>query len=597
MNNFTSAAPAGGYKPPPRGWQAPPNETEEERRRRIEGAQRTSAGYAAGGGGYNPDAVRRSQMNPTWYGPATPGHMEDLPTTKGSWETPGYGEDYYTRNQSRFDAPTQSSQYWAGQQGFFNGPNEGEDNIRGYANEIGHSPTGVEDLYDQYLGSGAYTTPGDYENFYRDHGQELNNPGAGESAIKGFLPQYNAPGSMEEFWAKNSGALDGPGSLEQHQGAIQGNIDSAVTMADFFGKNRGNLERSGYNERMAQDYRATPSYSEDFYGGGGAGSGLDTLYDRLYEQGSRRLGNEAAAKGGFNSGAALRGTEELSKDLTAQHVRDVQAAAGQADTQKNARLNTQLGIMTGADTSMRGRLDLGFKGARSVDDVALERADAMQKLYEGVGGEKRSNLSTMGGLARDSQSSMLSRLAGGVNAGSTLDNLTDQRFKTRASTAKDAQEAAFDRMTKGLTGAGMASDDRFRRLKGGADLESTASRDELARRGLGGTLSGNADSSEDARLSLGMTAATGAQTLKQDREHKKFEDAMSIAEHQAKTYGAGMDAARREKFDADLAEVNAMVRRGDISAQEGIAKTENLIALIKAPIALGEKIAAKKAGG
>lgn len=579
MQNFNTT-----YHPPTQYGSAPPGETEEERRKRIEGATTSTAGYAAGGGGYNPGAAARG-AGQTQAPPPQQGQQGYWTNEPGTWNTPGYGEDYYTRNQNKWEQPTQSQQYWNGVQGYYGGDNADEQGIRDYSHQIGETPSSVENLYDQYYGSGAYTNPGEAENYFKQHGGQFDTAGQGEQAIGGFLPQFGSQGQLEEFWGANSGKLQGPSYLEQHQGQVLGDIGQAHNMADFYGQTKGDLLQHGYTERMADNFRPEASYSENFLTGGGLGGGLDTLYDRLYEKGSRNLGNEAAARGGYNSGASIRATEELNKDLTGQHVKDYQAAVGAADAAKNQRLNTQLGIMTGADTGLRGRIGLGYQGSQGVDQIALARAKATQDLYTGMGGEQRANLGLGADIAGKTQDARLNRLNSGVAAGNTLDRLGQDRFKTGMTASEQAQRAAFDRMSQGMDASGKASDQRFNRLKTGADLLHTAGADQRSRYGQGSDLAGNADTHNLNYLNAGMGAASGAQGLRQNREHQGFEDAMTLGDRQAQIYQQQTIAARQQQYEAGMAQIQALLNRGAISPQEAQARSEDMLAMMKAPIA------------
>lgn len=555
--------------------------------------------------------------------------------TGGNWtpqSAPGAAENYWSQYGGQFNQPGPSQQYWNGQQGWFANPTSNEAMTGHMGNQLYERQGAAETAYNQVNNSGAFTQPGSYEQWYGQHGGDMNGPGQGGQALQGLLGQYGqqgqgegyygqtqgyygAPGAMEQMYGQHGQDLMGPGMLQQREGGIQGQINGAHNLQDYFGTQAGNLTGPGYTERLAQGGAPQSSYGEDFLTGGGAGAGLNSLYDRLYSQGARRLDDRAGAGGSFNSGASLRAQEEMGLGLDAQHVRDYQAAVGQADAAKQARLGYGLNLMQGADTSMGNRIGLGFQGAQGMDTTSLARGNALMNLGQGLSQEKRGNFDSSFNAAQGTQGASLARVLGGQQSadsafnerlarmtgiGNTANMMNQNdinRFQTGQGAAEASQRALFDRIAQGRDFANTAQTQEQNRIKQASDLQRQQQDMELQRM-LGG-LQGAQGASNERQLGLtsGMNAANTAQNSQETRQNDVFNNLRNLANDQAGVYGNQTGAANTEQTGIAITKIQGLLQGGKISAEEA-QQLSNLVQQgLQIPLSVLDQLSSKKKNG
>lgn len=516
--------------------------------------------------------------------PAGPKWKGGPPTTHSGWyggqdpndwtpkSQPGVGEEYWGKYGDRFTQPNQANQYWNGVSGFFANPSAtgAEDSLMGYANALGGHSSKSETAYDDLLSSGAYSNPSDMEKFWQGQQGMFSERGFGEDMSRQLsMDSLRNLSPSEQYNLLHQDDFSSPGYLERNVGNIAGGIDKDTRNAEKFWSTVGNpnLSRASYTEGLANNYRPEASYSEQFLTGGGATGGLDSLYDRLYNTGSRQLDDAAAARGGYNSGAALRASEELQKDLGAQHVRDVQAASTQADSAKMARLGYGLDLMQGADTSLRGRVDLGMQGSGQVDQEAFARAQALQALYSGVGGERRSDAAAGGQLAAAASEGQNNRLNLALNAGRTSEQLGLDRGTAGATLANLATNAGRNRNLDRLAASGAADTSFTNRIRNAADLTKSSQDMTMNRLMTGGQLSNNVAGTDLAYLTGGSAASLAAQNAQRNRENDVFNNTRALAEDQAGTTERANAAARSEQTQLMLSQIEGLLKSGNVDAQ------------------------------
>lgn len=588
-------------------------QAEDNRRRRATGQRPVPISYDSGPpnpserptSGYGMPATQP----PVGSGSAAPASgTGQAPTPWTPTDKPGYGETYWEKYGNQWQQPGASTNYWQGVQGHFAGPTTYENNVGGYASQLGNNRGALENLYDQYNGAGEFTNPGAGEQWWAQNGAQYNTPSSGEQSLGNVVKQlgatgdmenwyaqngdqFNNTGDMERFYTANVGKLYGNNNLAQHAGGIASDINSARNTGSFFGATVSDLARPGYAESLADRYDPNQrTYNEDFLLGGGATEGLNSLYNRLFDQSSQRISKEGAARGGFNSGASLRAIEESDADLRAQHVRDYMSASNAADQSRFARDNYGLNLMTGADAGLRGRIGLGLEGANMVDTTALARAGASRDLYTGVSDELRNNLTTAGNWAQNSQADWLARLLGGANtANMSQTNFLDRMGKTTTAANNEATQF-LNRLNSGSEGASRAQSDWKSRIDTGlgaandaqsawrsrlmdaAGLDKDAQAMMWDRLMNGGTLANMADNSEFQRLTGGFTAANAAEASKQNRQGNTFDNLYRSGAGQAGAYGNQQNIARDEQRQATMDEINGLIAQGGITSQEIMAK-------------------------
>lgn len=165
---------------------------------------------------------------------------------------------------------------------------------------------------------------------------------------QGFM---NGPGYGEQWWLQNNSRYGQPTQSSQYWNSVQGKIQGGP--------------QAGQNSAVQQafgDYYQKPggTYSEQLYNQGGGN--LDAYYNRASQMGQERLDQAMAARGLFNSGAALDESREFQKGLVAE--------------QANREADYRAGLAGQADTSASQQLSNMFNMGRGVQDDRF-RADQM----------------------------------------------------------------------------------------------------------------------------------------------------------------------------------------------------------------------------
>jgi hypothetical protein len=161
----------------------------------------------------------------------------------------------------------------------------------------------------------------------------------------------------------------------------------------------------------------TPGLTENL-----AGQGIGGQLNDYYEFANNKLQDQFAAQGGANSGALLRGTQEL----RANQAHDMESLAQAADAERLGRLSAGEGAATSADSGRLGRLGLDFSSA-----IGLANGEA----------------NTLGGFYTGAVSGSNPFIEEGINAGVQDSSLNPggNFFKDNLGAAQTAVKAYYGR--------------------------------------------------------------------------------------------------------------------------------------------------------
>lgn len=538
----------------------------------------------------------------TWTAPGA-GNM-----TGGDWtptSQPGAAENYWSQNGSQFGQPGAAQNYWNGTQGYFAPTPTSSEAMSGtMGNQLYGSPSAAEGMYGQYQQSGAFTNPGQYEQWFGQNGNQLAGSGQGGAVLSGLVPQYQqsgagenyynqtqgfygAPGAMEQLYGQHGQDLiSGPGALQQRAGDITGLINGAQNEQGYYGSQSGFLKSPGQTELLSYGGGPQSSYAEDYLNGGGASEGLDSLYNRLFTTGARQLDDRSAAGGSFNSGASLRAQQEMQADLDAQHVKDYSTAINSADAAKMQRLGYGLSLAQGGDQAMQSRIGLGANVTGQLDANSLARGNAMFGLGQGLSNENLNNFNASFGAAQGAQNAGLqrvtagqsaadqafqelnSRLSGQANVGNMMNQNDLSRFQATSQAAQAAQAAANSRVQTGMGAANTAGAAALARTTEAGQLQAQQQQLELQRLLGGGQLAVGAGNSTLAGLTAGMNGAVAAQNAQQGRQNDVFNNTLGLANAQSGVYAGQTAAANAEQLQTVMSQIQALIGKGALTAQE-----------------------------
>lgn len=234
--------------------------------------------------------------------------------------------------------------------------------------------------------------------------QGWNNP-ASQQNYSPFMPQFGAVDSWAGAGGTGSGPAFGGFALPDVSGAVN---NLASQTAGKINAPPGSLEGPGTGEQAWSQYGGAfwqPWEAEKAYQGMDwqslynqsqnaptynadalkqfmpQGANMGAYYDRAWDTGSKRLNNEFAARGAYNSGAATQQLSDLAANLGAQQSRDEaqygldrarvgsmlsQAASGEARSTLGDQMSVlqgQLGAASDADRAKLARLGGGLSGA------------------------------------------------------------------------------------------------------------------------------------------------------------------------------------------------------------------------------------------
>lgn len=328
----------------------------------------------------------------------------------------------------------------------------------------------------------------------------------------------SGPGAAEQTYAQTSGQLQQPGFTEAFvgnsggvQGAQAGTATTAYTNAynPMAGQSRVDAFAGQYGGALGgpgatQTYQQDPNQWNQAQGATASGQYWNSLqgkspvqqrdmsayYDRAQQRGSAQIDKAAAARGNFNSSAAMDQQRMLSADLGAQQAKDEAAyglqvdelgnrimsgAAGQADQATAGRYGLGLQAAMGSDSQQLGRFNAGANLAQTGDQTQLGRyqaglAGAQGADQSGIGrfsgnlagaiaGDSSLNnrIGTLGQLGLGADTSRLGRTQGAFGA---LSGLTDDVSQTVGDTygsLLSSDEGNFGMQQQLSLGSGLAN--------------------------------------------------------------------------------------------------------------------------------------------
>jgi len=458
----------------------------------------------------------------------------------------GQASQFWAQNQGRFGAPGAAESWWAQNQGTFN------------------RPAASREVYDQF-GAQLYG-PGRAEQF------QVTGPSWGSTDEKiatamGYAQQAQAPTRLEGAQGAEVGNLyRGANNVNQFAGSampqLQGRgVYEQFVESDIYGNNPAmEMERrkglASINQEMAR---------RGHFNSGGAntaiGEFLGTLGAKTYEGRAQRAqqaqgmqlsrlgeGRQLAQAGSGERMGQAQGLQGLASTQDAQRLDRQQfgantalSAADKNIAQQNTNLQAEqlkLQAAANADSSRNARLQT-LQGMASAGDDAWMRQQQLA-----------------GQFANQAQSAELARLMGGMNAG----NMADQ--------------GQLARLMAQFQMGSQANDQNLARGKFQFDMGQGLDATNLARYGMLGQFSNMADTNNRAALDSYFRAAGGAQ----DAESARLRDAMSslsqLAGGQANLvagfYGAGGQLSGQSFSDY----INALANAYSLQAQGGAARAQ-----------------------
>lgn len=487
------------------------------------------------GGGYA--APAKSQQEPS-YGKYHYDHSQPDPfssidnTANGVFNSPGYDEQYYRDHFGQWTQPSAAEQNWNAVQGTFAaGPSRN---------------TGAQQGYDQWFDPLTST-------------KSFSETGAAQGP-RGSNYEAGAYGDRNLGTSRSSSYTDAGGpSFTNYSGAAYGGGANNTTFDSGAAFDR-------YFNPLSQESNSEKLYGQD--------PGLGAYYSRAQQTGQEQIDNAMAARGLFSSGASADESRQLAADLGADRAKNEAnyklQAAGQADTQRNARMGLAGQLGSAADAASLGRSTNERNWASLLDTNDLQREQQRTSERQFADTEDR---------ARDAQSLDWTKA---LDA-STLANSADARAWAQAGDTSNINRSQEARSWSDLLNKEQEQNNRdtLDYAKAGTDA-ATAS-----------------DTSRLAGLQGGMSAATTANASLTKRYEDQFNNLLDLAKAKAGQVSGAVDSATQAKVGLALGRIQAILaaaKNGQALSQQQKDELDGDLALAYSVLS-GDPSGLAKGGG
>jgi hypothetical protein len=492
----------------------------------------------------NTDDVTRNALG--FFQPANSAY-QNMYGQNGSLTTPGYGEQAYANYGSMLSQPTNSQGWYNGAasqlsepsaaEQFFNPSayqktTNAENFLNNYGSQYTSNPMGrsYQGLMGQLSGgpmsqayggimSGLQDTA-NTQSLYQSTGMQYNTD-AMSSALSGLMGQLD-PNTTSKL-SKNFDSINGSLTDETNQEMMFNDINQKLQGSDQFtqfgmhdltprsnqinaligqedpAQGKTQLEYNNIRPTFADpgatanEYNllrsnlADPGIYEKFVTG--ALTGNDPYFDRLSSEGSSKIDAEMNARGGYNSGAALKALGNYQGDLRANQYSQLASMAQGAQGMQLSRAGQLQGLAGQLQGERMGQAQ-GLMGLAGQTESELQQR---LKAQDVMGQENYQNLFNLRGATGQEQRD----IAGGmVNQNASLDAARLGRIGAQIQLGSATDAATLARTMGQGDLANMASTQRLNYMGQRANLANMADSQNLGRLTEQGNLTNMYDTSQ-----------------------------------------------------------------------------------------------------
>jgi hypothetical protein len=493
----------------------------------------------------------------------------------GSLTGPGQGEQAFTSQGGNLLNPTEQGKALATASPFLSGQSPGMSAYQDVAGQLS-GPTLSGQTYGQYAGQLGQASAGE-QRYGATAGKYDTN--ALSQAAPGFQNQLAQQSAGEQRYADTAGKYD-TNSLDQAAGGLNAKLTGATNLESSLGSIAGKYAAPSASSTTYQQQSGQlggPGSLEQFAASDMAGT--NPYYKQLAEQQSADIDASMNARGGFNSGAALKAQALGRSNLAAQQYQQEGQLQGAAQTAQMARLGQQQSAAGAADTANYASL----AGQTS----ALGTADA-QRLARTQSGID---------LAGQQASTNLGYLSAGQQAADNAGAASLARTQAGIGLANQQSTQDLNYLQGGQTAANAASAQNLARTQAGIDLTrntdatnlaqnlgyvgaaNSAGAGQVSQYGQLASMAQGQDAASQTQYMNYLSSAAAAQKAAQDRQQQGFADALGTGalesantigqygkagDEYASMVGAGMGA------QLNVAQIAAQQAMNDKNAQTGI---------------------------
>jgi len=499
---------------------------------------------------------------------------------------PGVGETRGLEDINKFSGPSRATKYWQGKQG--TQPGHVKTAVPYITNRL-TGMTGGRDARTDATGIRGidFTTPGVGQKFAADNMGIFSRPGVSEGYFASTGDYFKGPSAGIKNVRANMGGFYEDSASEGNYGDAQNTLrNSARNTQDFYRDSQRFIRGTSPVESEFDYFRPglrDKSYSEQMYESGAGG--LIDPYQRVQDKQTRNIRNAAAARGEFNTGASMRLEQELGADIAAKEAQDRIALGRSADEMRLARTGEARQFAGDTETAMLGRKNFGLLGARSSDEST------------------RGNVGLLTDAAKAASDAKINRLFQGGKLGLEADAEMRQLFDTGSQIADRSQRSGEDRVVKGAgvseRSERLALDGKREKVKALADaagisidadnltiaetnaiLRNSQAGDEEWRTDAKFNLDTEAGLDTEARnrAQFGQDAGFRTQEAAESRLTGGHDRIFAAATEKIRTILGATDKATSERYQAQLADIQAGIDSGAYSQAEGQKMIDDLFA-------------------
>jgi hypothetical protein len=484
----------------------------------------------------------------------------------GSLTGPGQGEQAFTSQGGNLLNPTEQGKALATASPFLSGQSPGMSAYQDVAGQLS-GPTLSGQTYGQYAGQLGQASAGE-QRYGATAGKYDTN--ALSQAAPGFQNQLAQQSAGEQRYADTAGKYD-TNSLDQAAGGLNAKLTGATNLESSLGSIAGKYAAPSASSTTYQQQSGQlggPGSLEQFAASDMAGT--NPYYKQLAEQQSADIDASMNARGGFNSGAALKAQALGRSNLAAQQYQQEGQLQGAAQTAQMSRLGQQQSAAGAADTANYASL----AGQTS----ALGTADA-QRLARTQSGID---------LAGQQASTNLGYLSSGQQAANSAGAASLARTQAGIGLANQQSTQDLNYLQGGQTAANAASAQNLARTQAGIDLTKNTDATNLAQNlgyvgaansaGAGqvsqyGQLASMAqgqDAASQTQYMNYLSSAAAAQKAAQDRQQQGFTDATATGAIQAANTTGQYGKAGDEYASMVGAGMGAQLNAAQLAAQQAM---------------------------
>lgn len=492
----------------------------------------------------------------------------------GTQTTAGQGEQAFQNVGGQLLQPGAQSQAFGQTSGYLSGQSPGMTALGQVAGQLG-GPTLSSQTYGQYANQLAQ--PSNAQGAYQNAATQLGQPSLAQQSYGTYANALGAPSAGEQRYQQTQGQYDA-NPLQQGYGALQAKYDAPTNLQSSLGDISAKYSapsnaQSAYSSQQQQ--LSGPGALEQFAASDLKGS--NPYYDQLRQTQDADINAQFNARGGYNSGAAMRAIALGDSNLAAQQYQQEGQLQGQAQQAQMSRLGQQQSGASSADSS-------NYAGAAGLTNT-LGTADAQRLAATNgqvglAGAASGMNLSYLQGgqsAANSAGSADLARTQAGINLAQGTDAGNLARIQTGGQLANAADSQNLAKTQAGINLSQGTDATNLAQNLGYVGAANAAGAGQTSQYTAYGDMAQGLDATQLAQLNAYLNQAGAAQGLTQGREQQGYADAFGMGAQQAGNTLTAYGNAGNQYASMIDASLSAQLNGAQLQAQQNANGQQNAL--------------------